>query len=227
MNRCKPTSTALLCPNEQSMYQLTQMDKEYDYIIALTTSLDYEIENDFVLSYSKDRQQSEKISLQSLSSLLKMQISIKLLYCSLSVSEYLAMLYYVSIGKDIPIQIHDFAKTSLLQQGDNSFTHYCATCNEIDEATYQNAVFTTLTQAQKETYYKLWQQFKHQNKLKCFNETNHKQIQLLEHNAFDEQIRQMVHEQKSFGECYQYFLNNYGLSEQWLISRFHTLKLSL
>lgn len=217
----------LLCPNEHNLYQLALMDKNADYIASLTKSLDSEAIEPF-LFISHNHQKMTKISIHEFKKLLQdVHASITICYCSYSVSEYLSMLYFVSLCKDLPIQIHDFAETRVLQDDTKPLTLYCATCNELDEATYKNATFTTLTQNQMDAYHKLWQQLKDHKQLKCFIDAQHKQIQLLEHNAFDGQIKQMVHEQKSFGECYQYFLNHYGLSEQWLISRFEKLKLSL
>ena len=60
----------LLCPDEHTLYQLSYMDKKSDAIIALSSSLDYELPEGAVL-LSRGAQSSERISIPHCSELLK------------------------------------------------------------------------------------------------------------------------------------------------------------
>ena len=215
----------LLCPDEHTLYQLSYMDKKSDVIIALSSSLDYELPEGAVL-LSRDAQSSERISIPHCSELLKHAACIKLIYCALSVSEYLSMLYFVSLCKELPIQVHDFSQPRPLPQ-DDTCKVWCTSCKELDESTYHNASFHLLTQKEKDDLHQKWLPLSSSKYLKCFSDLASQTIQLLSQNAFDAQILTMISEHKSFASIYRCFLTDYGLSEKWLLSRCHALGLSL
>lgn len=215
----------LLCPDEHTQYQLSCMDKNADAIIALSNSLDYELPEGAVL-LSANAQSSERISIQHCSELFKHAACIKLIYCALSVNEYLSMLYFVSLCKELPIQIHDFSQPRPLPQ-DDTCAVWCASCKELDETTYHNASFHLLTQKEKDDLHQKWLPLSSSACLKCFSDPASQTIQLLSQDAFDERILTMISEHKSFASLYRCFLTDYGLSEKWLLSRCHALGLSL
>ncbi len=110
----------LLCPDEHTQYQLSYMDKKSDAIIALSSSLDYELPEGAVL-LSRDAQSSERISIPHCSELLKHAACVKLIYCALSVSEYLSMLYFCAkncrFKYTIFLSLVPFRRTILVKYG--------------------------------------------------------------------------------------------------------------
>lgn len=220
-------NTVLLCSDEHNLYQLKQMEAK-TYCIAPVKSPDYEIPDDNFLLLSLEHRQTENISIQQFLKIVNAHAPIKLIYCSLSAKEYFTMLYFVSLCKDKAIHIYDFSKQRSFQQDHIRYAVSCKTSHEIDVFTYQSAMKEPLllTQKQKDNCSKLWLKLKNQEKLKCFIDPQAQTIQLLAHDAFDDKIKQLS-VQRSFAECYDYFLTNYGLSEDWLISRMKKLRLPL
>ncbi len=230
MKVSKQAIRILLCPDSFHLYKFHAWDKNSDYVVSLTNRLDYEAFNDHLYIQAKAAKQPKCIMLQDFCDLIShQQVSVLIVYCSLSVSEYLSMLTYVSLCKDLPIKICDLSQKRTLSQEHINSSIYCFTCNEADEALYlaATAAAVCLSDAQKKAYHKLWLTIKNQNGLKGFRNAQDHEITFYEPNAFDEAIKQMVHKQCVFAEIYQYFLTNYGLSEQWLNARLTALNIHL
>lgn len=230
MKSSKQPIRILLCPDAFHLYKFHTWDKNCDYVVSLTNRLDYEALNDEFYIQAKAAKQPERMPLHDFCDLISHhQVSVMAIFCSLSVSEYLSMLYYVSLCKDIPIKICDLSQKRAFAQDNINGSIYCLTCNEADEALHQatTAAAVCLTDAQKEAYHRLWLTLKDQNGLKGFRNAQDHTITLYKPDAFDEAIKQMIHKQCAFPEIYQYFLTNYGLSEQWLNARLTALNIHL